>query len=278
MQPVVCCPFPTPTTNTPHEQADDHPFFKQPFSCDFQPAVDFLMEDSTALLKKIVSNEQHNDKISLLFGPGKEHASYNFVNNTILFSASYQHSSTQEKVAFLFFELQNALQREAIQGIYNNARTLGKKHFVEQIETVEYRSTLATCNYVHSYASKGIFTKDVPYFRTPIHFDDYYHYQQLTGHAQNIATQFNIIVQTQEPYVGTWPKPLDPLHIPILKELLINKTVVESLYETPEDKQAATQEIKEVMNDIDSLYSGDEDHEQTANLWTNAHEIFKSQP
>src|SRR6267154_4461680 len=116
--------FSNPSDIRPSEQIDDgQQFFQQIYSPYFQPAIDFLMKDvsAVAMLKSILSNDQQGEKISLMFGRITAQASYNFATNAILFSESYRQCSLQEQVAFLFFELQNASQREDFQRLHIEA-------------------------------------------------------------------------------------------------------------------------------------------------------------
>ncbi len=251
--------------------------FFHPFSTDFQPALDFLMQDvsAVALLKKIIEENQ-GEKINLKFGVQEQAASYDFDTHTIILSKSYRQVALQEQVAFLFFELQNAQQRRDLQRLYNQTEKLGKKNFVKQIETREYSSALATHYFVNKYVNEGTFNKNVPYFYTPLNFKDHYLLQQLTGHAQKIAAQIDQRAHTKikEPYHGTWPCPLTIPQLPILKLLLSYKIILETPHGVPEAKQReVNKDITEWMNKIDSLYHSNPN--TSCDLWINAHKIFQ---
>ncbi len=257
----------------PH--VDTHQFF-QSYSPDFQPALDFLMQDAALVetLKEIVDIQ--GEKIHLKFGLQVQPASYDFDTNTITLSKSYRQSSLQEQVAFLFFELQNARQCQDLQYLHSQAEALGKEEFVKQIEQHEYHSALATHNYVHKYVNKGIFSKAVPYFYIPLNFKDHYLLQQLTGHAQDIAARVDRFMHTQnkKEYRGTWPCPLTPIQVPVLKLMLSYKTVLQTPKKetTKEMRGEAKQGIIKLMSEIDSIYTSNP--KVSGALWRNAHAIY----
>lgn len=251
----------------------EYQFFK-PYSSDFQPALDLLMQDAEVVdvLKEIVKNQ--GKKIYLKFDLQIQPASYNFDTNTITLSNSYRQGSLQEQVAFLFFELQNARNRQNLQDLFSRVQTLESENFVRAVEEHEFTSALATHHLMKKYINEGIFTRDVPFFYIPLNFTEHYLLQQLNGHAQEIAARVNRLVKTQnnKPYQGTWSQPLTTLQVPVLKLLLSNKTALDiSDGMTEDEKHKIRDETKKMMTEIDSY---NRSNPQVYALWANAHQII----
>jgi hypothetical protein len=272
---------PTQFTCSTPASFDQLPKWSQFFevhSYGFEEALDFFMNDADVIdiLKKIL--EIQGKKIKLGFGSQRQPASYYPAKNTIVLNKSFQERTLQDKASLLFFELQNACQCRDFRNLRNRARKLGKEKYVREVEKLEYNSSLATNRFVNKYIEEGIFTKAVPYFYVALNFQDYYLLEQLTGHAQIVASQMDTFMRTQKKaYRGTWPAPLTDTQSSILHMLLCCKIAIDSPQGVSrEEKKLFKKNITTCMQEIDSLYLSDPKSMKA--LWKNAHKIISQTP
>lgn len=109
-------------------------------------------------------------------------------------------------ISSIIFELHNAKSNQELIALVDKAEKgkMSKEEYVRQVEELEYRNITHAANVIESGVKKGFFPSEsmLSAFNT---FSDHYKLQQLYGHSQWLAEQYNHLnpPAAQEPYSGT---------------------------------------------------------------------------
>lgn len=112
-------------------------------------------------------------------------------------------------ITSILFELHNASSDPHFKQLYHQVKSgyLNKERYVEKVERMEHQNALNTCTILQKGVRLGHFPKDADWsiLRS---FDDHYKLQQLHGHSQWIAQNFDHLFpsRNREVYLGTIPQ------------------------------------------------------------------------
>jgi len=112
-------------------------------------------------------------------------------------------------ITSILFELHNAASDPHFRQLYHQAKSgqLNKERYVEKVERMEHQNALNTCTILQKGIRLGYFPKEADWsiLRS---FDDHYKLQQLHGHSQWIANNFDMMFPSRqrESYIGTVPQ------------------------------------------------------------------------
>lgn len=129
----------------------------------------------------------------------------------------------------ILFELHNAKSDKEFRSLYNKAKKgeISKSVYVESVEKMEHRNALECSLFLEKGIQLGVFSEKA---RWPIlqDFDDHYKLQQIMGHSEWIAKNYDSIAPFKtknRPYFGTLPKLSPQGKEDFLRYLKIKKSI-----------------------------------------------------
>lgn len=112
-------------------------------------------------------------------------------------------------ITSILFELHNASTDPQFKQLYRQAKSgqINKNRYVEKVERIEHQNALNTCTILQKGIRLGYFPQEADWLILRS-FDDHYKLQQLHGHSQWIANNFDLMFPSRkrEVYLGTVPQ------------------------------------------------------------------------
>lgn len=186
-------------------------------------------------------------------------------NSRTIFLNTKRGQSEGVTINSILFELHNALATSRLEMLTNQAANgqIDKEMYVEQIERTEHNNALRTSQLLEKGIAMGIFPESARW-PVPQHFEDHYHLQQIHGHSQLIAMQYDEMSphgKGQQNYHGTIPG-LDHLSAQDKEDLLFYMTIKQDLESSSASLQqrawnALQQEWNRIQGCRKGTYRGD---------------------
>jgi hypothetical protein len=199
------------------------------FHSTLKEPVEYLCKGS--FTSKVLQNVLKEGELNVARGPlGRGKAAWFESNRVILLSDSVG-TDLFEQVDLLARELLNAQSSEAIRKLKQLAASgkISKEEFVEQIERLEHQNSLAWQDALSHKTEKFPF-KVPTWKRFSEDFLIHYKFQQLTGHAQAIANNYDKLCTegSKSPYQGSWKVLPSEDEKPVVRDLFFHRVQLET--------------------------------------------------
>jgi hypothetical protein len=104
--------------------------------------------------------------------------------------------SDGEIIASLLFELHNAVMTSHLDNLDNLAqqKAIDKGTYVRNVEHVEYMNSIKSSKLAQMGVQQGLFPKNT-YLHVYKDFNEYLHYQQISGHSAIIAENYELLMR-----------------------------------------------------------------------------------
>jgi hypothetical protein len=221
---------------------------------------------STAKTRTLLRDIQstHPGKLAVKFDSNLSHlAAYEVLSRCILLNdvriKSFPEERSQAEIVIsLVFELTNALGQTAIRSLVKHVAKWTKDEFVEKWEAIEHANALKASRYVEALIRDKKLPNRNPFRAISPQFSEHYLYQQLTGHSQAIAHQYDLLRPGQKTsYQGTWKHPIQEDERGLLKDYFSLRAGVRSLDASIQERSQI--QMKEFLSKLKSGQDAKED-------------------
>lgn len=156
--------------------------------------------------RKLIEEASQQGKIRLALDKGAEFEAFWDSGTRTVALNPRKNISDGIRIASIVFELHNAKASNDLVRLTQRALKghVTKEAYVEGIERLEHKNALAAARILKKGITQSFFPQEAnwPVFRS---FDDHYLVQQITGHSQEIARNYDAMRQGSyaKPYIGT---------------------------------------------------------------------------
>lgn len=185
-------------------------------------------------------------------------ALWNSETRTIILNNKKQRS-LGDTICSILFELHNASTDKYLNSIFNMASQgkIEKNDYVARIEKMEHSNALNTCALIKKGVERGIFPPDTVW-NIYEDFDSHYMIQQLFGHSQWLADNFDYLapINRRVRYKGTlsnWESITEKDRKDYLRYITIKNKLVS---QSPEERQLAKNELAKELENIQNCENG----------------------